>query len=61
MRFLVFLWAVVELLQIGVIAALAVGYSKLRRQVNENYSFSERAPRSITDDTVARAPGVRDE
>ena len=51
MRFLVFLWAVVELLQIGVIAALAVGYGKLRRQVNENYSFSERAPRSITDDS----------
>jgi len=49
-RFLVFLWAVVELLQIGIIAALAVGYRDLRRQVGENYSFAERPPRSITDD-----------
>jgi len=49
-RFLVFFWAVVELLQIGVIAALAVGYRNLRRQVNDNYSFAERAPRSVTDD-----------
>ena len=59
MRFLVFLWAVVELLQIGVIAALAVGYRNLRRRVNENYSFTERQPRSITDDS--RRSGVRDE
>ena len=51
MRFLVFLWAVVEVLQIGVIAALAVGYGRLRRQVSDSYSFAERAPRSITDDS----------
>jgi hypothetical protein len=49
-RFLVLFWAVLELVQIGVIAALAVGYGKLRRQVAENYSFAERPPRSITDD-----------
>jgi hypothetical protein len=49
-RLLVFLWAVVELLQIGVIAALAVGYRNLRRQVQGNYSFAERPPRSVTDD-----------
>ena len=50
MRFFVFLWAVIELLQIGVIAALAVGYRNLRRQVGANYSFAERAPRSVTDE-----------
>ena len=50
MKFLVFFWAVVEIVQIGVIAALAVGYRNLRRRVDENYSFTERAPRSITDD-----------
>lgn len=51
MRFLVFLWVVFELVQIGVIAALAVGYRNLQRRVNDNYSFAERAPRSITDDS----------
>ena len=50
MRFLVFLWVVLEVVQVGVIAALAVGYRNLQRRVNENYSFTERAPRSITDD-----------
>ena len=50
MRFLVFFWVVVELLQVAVIACLAVGYRNLQRRVNENYSFTERRPRSITDD-----------
>ena len=50
MRFFVFLWVVLEVVQVGVIAALAVGYRNLQRRVNENYSFTERAPRSITDD-----------
>ena len=51
MRLLVFLWVVFEVLQVAVIAALAVGYRNLQRRVNENYSFTERAPRSITDDS----------
>ena len=51
MRFLILFWAVVELLQIGVIAALAVGYRNLRRRVQDNYSFTERPPRSVTDDS----------
>ena len=50
MRFFVFLWVVVEIVQVAVIAALAVGYTNLRRRVNENYSFTERTPRSITDE-----------
>lgn len=50
MRFLVFLWVVLEVLQVAVIAALAVGYRSLQRRVNENYSFTERVPPSITDD-----------
>jgi hypothetical protein len=49
-RFFVFLWVVLEVLQVAVIAALAVGYRNLQRRVNENYSFTERQPRSITDD-----------
>ena len=51
MRFFVFLWVALEVLQVAVIAALAVGYRNLRRQVQENYSFAERAPGSITDDS----------
>ena len=50
MRFFVFLWVVLEVLQVAVIAALAVGYRNLQRRVNENYSFTERQPRSITDE-----------
>ncbi len=50
MRFFVLFWAAVELLQVAVIAALAVGYRNLRRQVDENYRFAERPPRSVTDE-----------
>jgi len=50
LRFFVFLWVVFEVLQVAVIAALAVGYRNLQRRINENYSFTERAPRSITDE-----------
>ena len=42
MRFFVFLWVALEVLQVAVIAALAVGYRNLQRRVNENYSFTER-------------------
>ena len=50
MRFLVFLLVALEVLQVAVIAALAVGYRNLQRRVNENYSFTERTPPSITDE-----------
>ncbi|HEY9283017.1 MAG TPA: hypothetical protein VIP46_06150 [Pyrinomonadaceae bacterium] len=53
MRFFVFLLVALEVLQVAVIAALAVGYRNLRRRVDENYSFTERQPRSITDDGSA--------
>lgn len=50
MRFLVFLLVAVELLQVAVIAALAVGYRNLDRRLRDAYRFEERPPRSITED-----------
>jgi hypothetical protein len=50
LRLLVLFWAAVELIQIGVIAALAVGYRKLQRRLDAGDDFSRRAPRSVTDD-----------
>jgi len=43
------LWVAVEVLQIGVIGLLIVGYRKLQRQLDETYRFSQKPPRSITD------------
>lgn len=50
MRFLVLLWAVIELLQVAVIALLAVGYRDLRRKLNSGYASEMRPPRSVTED-----------
>ena len=52
MRFLVMLWALVEVLQIFVIGMLLVNQRKLQRRLEEGFYFSaERpAPRSITED-----------
>ena len=50
MRFLFFLLVAVELLQVAVIAALAVGYRNLDRRLRDAYRFEERPPRSITED-----------
>jgi hypothetical protein len=50
MRFLVFLLVAVELLQVAVIAALAVGYRNLDRRLSDVRRFEERPPRSITED-----------
>ncbi|HEX5708346.1 MAG TPA: hypothetical protein VFX96_13670 [Pyrinomonadaceae bacterium] len=50
MRFLVLVWAVVEILQIAVIGVLIVGYRNLQRRVEADYRFAERPPRSVTDE-----------
>jgi hypothetical protein len=50
MRFLVFVWVAVELLQLVVIAALVVGYRNLERRLREGYRFEERTPRSVTEE-----------
>ncbi len=50
MRFLVFLWVAVEVLQVAVIALLAFGYRDLRRQLRQTRSFEQVPPRSVTED-----------
>ena len=50
MRFLVFVFVAVELLQVAVIAMLVVGYRNLQRKVESDYRFAERPPRSVTED-----------
>ncbi len=50
MRFFVFVWVAVELLQVAVIAALVVGQRNLERRLREHYRFEERPPRSVTEE-----------
>ncbi|HEX6625123.1 MAG TPA: hypothetical protein VF064_15535 [Pyrinomonadaceae bacterium] len=50
MRFLVFVFVAVELLQVAVIAMLVVGYRNLQRKVEGDFRFAERPPRSVTED-----------
>ncbi len=50
MRFFMFLWVVIEILQIAVIGILAVGYRNLQRKVDAKYDFNSRPPRSVTDE-----------
>lgn len=50
MRFLVFAWVAVELLQIAVIAVLVVGHRNLERQLRQLRGFEQAPPRSITDE-----------
>ena len=50
MRVLVFVWVAVEILQVAVIAALALGYRNLGRQLRQVRGFEQGPPRSVTDD-----------
>jgi hypothetical protein len=50
MRFFVFLWVAVEILQVVVIAVLIVGYRNLQRKIDEGQRFEARPLRSVTDD-----------
>ena len=50
MRFFVFFWAAVEVLQVAVIAVLAFGYRDLRRQLRQARRFEAGPPRSVTED-----------
>lgn len=50
MRYLIFVWAAVEVLQLTLIAMLVVGYRKLERRQRGADRFEERPPRSVTDE-----------
>ncbi|HYH87313.1 MAG TPA: hypothetical protein VEX60_17810 [Pyrinomonadaceae bacterium] len=50
MRFIVFVWVAVELLQIAVIAMLVVGYRNLERRLKQVGDFESRPPRSVTEE-----------
>ena len=50
MRFLVFVWVAVEILQVAVIAMLVAGYRNLDRQLRQVRGFGEGPPRSVTED-----------
>jgi hypothetical protein len=50
MKFLVLVWAGIEVLQIFVIGALLVNQRKLQRRLEEGLYFSARQPRSITEE-----------
>jgi hypothetical protein len=51
MRFLVLLWAGVELLQLFVIGMLLVNQRKLQRRLQAGEYFAARAPRSVTEES----------
>lgn len=50
MKFFLFLWLLVEVLQIAVIAMLAVGYRNLQRKVEGDFRFRNGPPRSVTEE-----------
>jgi hypothetical protein len=50
MRFLVMLWAGVEVLQLFVIGMLIVNQRKLQRRLEDGQYFAGRQPRSITEE-----------
>jgi len=52
MRLLMLLWVAVEVLQIGLIGVLIVGYRKLQRQLDEGYRFRQNPPRSVTEEEI---------
>jgi hypothetical protein len=49
MRFLVFFWVAVELLQIVVIGLLIVGYRNLQRRLDQGALFEQNPPPSVTE------------
>lgn len=50
MRFLVFFWVAVELLQVAAIAALVVTCRNLRRRLERQGRFESGPPRSVTEE-----------
>jgi hypothetical protein len=50
MRFFVFFWVAVELLQVAAIAALVVTCRNLRRRLDAHNRFESAPPRSVTED-----------
>jgi hypothetical protein len=50
MKFLVFIWVTVELLQIAVIGMLVVGYRNLERRLRASHRFEDGPPPSVTEE-----------
>ena len=50
MRFLILLWAAVEVLQIAVIAGLVIGYRNLQRRLDGRRDFATNPPPSVTEE-----------
>ena len=50
MRYFVFLWVAVELLQLVVIALLVAGYRNLQRRLDGEGRFAAGPPRSVTEE-----------
>lgn len=50
MRFMVFFWVAVELLQVAAIAALFVTCRNLQRRLDAHQRFETSPPRSVTED-----------
>ncbi len=50
MRFFVLMWALIELIQVAVIALLSFVYRDLRRKLNSGYASDLRPPRSVTEE-----------
>lgn len=51
MKFFVFLWFAIELLQISIIGMLFVGYRRLQRRIEgEEYRFTHHPPPSVVDE-----------
>jgi hypothetical protein len=52
LRFFVFFWVAVEVLQLVVIGLLAAGYRNLQRRLDREDRFSRQPPPSITDESL---------
>ncbi len=50
MRFLVFVWVAVEILQVAVIAMLVAGHRSLEKQLRQLRRFEQSPPRSVTEE-----------
>ena len=49
MKFFLFFWVAVEILQVAVIGMLVIGHRRLQRRLDEDFRFTQRPPRSVTD------------
>ncbi len=50
MRFLLFIWLAIEVLQLVLIGMLIVGYRNLQRRLDGGRNFATNPPRSVTEE-----------